>query len=145
MRKALATTLLITLLSTSFGPAAVAASSSNPIPSVQWKCRLSRLLDHRGLVVFFSPSAKMSWFGKEGFYKFYDTSDKTKSLTDSMLGRGTVKGDDKKLNTSSIYLNWKFRNLIDPKSLSVLVVVTDLKNQTSQTSCTWSEAEIPKL
>jgi hypothetical protein len=138
VRKILWIGLLNLGLLLSSGLTANAASSESSKPSVTWNCKLSRILDHRGMVVFFNPGAKMSWYGKEGFYKFYDMTDKTKSLADNLIGSGKVLGEDKKMNSSSIYLGRKFQNFLHATQLNLMVVVSDLKKQTSQASCAWT-------
>ncbi len=117
---------------------AMAANSDFVKPTVSWQCNLSRILDHQGTVVFFKPKAVMSWYGKKGFYKFYDISDETKSIGENLIGKGVVQGEDKKVNSSSIYLNRKYHNFLKATHLKLLVVVSDVKNQTARTSCEWN-------
>jgi len=138
VKKVLAVGILGFALLFPYGPSASAASSNISKPTVVWKCKLSRILDHRGMVVFFNPTATVSWYGKKGFYKFYDTTDKTKPLTENLIGNGVVLGADKKVNSASIYLGRKFQDFLSAKHLSLLVVVSDLKNETSQASCEWN-------
>lgn len=138
MRKLLAVATINFTLMFSLAVPALAAKPDSVKPSVIWECTLSRILDHQGTVVFFKPKAMMTWYGKRGFYKFYDISDKTKSLADNLIGKGVVIGDEKKVNSSSLYLNRKYHNFLKAKHLKLLVVVSDEKNQSAKVSCEWN-------
>ena len=138
VRKVLAIVAINFTLVYSLAVPAMAAKPVSIKPSVTWECTLSRILDHQGTVVYFKPKAAMTWYGKKGFYKFYDISNETKSLADNLIGKGVVIGDEKKVNSGSIYLNRKYYNFLKAKHLKLLVVVSDEKNQSAKVSCEWN-------
>ena len=138
MRKSLALAVVSTALVYSLLPTARAASTDSPKPIVTWGCTLTRQIDHQGMYLFFHPQAKVKWQGKKITYKFYNTTDKTMSLADDLIGQGTVSATGKGLNAASLYLSRKFRKFEDAKYLNLRVVVTDLEKQTGVAQCVWN-------
>lgn len=127
--------ILTTVVSTNTLVAAPATAAS---PQVDWDCKLFRVQDSTGIVVYFDPRAEATWSGKKLKYNMWSWSSRDTRKSQAGKKYGTITSNSTGWNRADLDLSTAFYyGGAESQYKKIVLKVTDSSGRSHRAQCIW--------
>jgi len=116
----------------------VAAPATAANPQVDWDCKLFRLQDPTGIVVYFDPRAEVTWSGKKLKYSMWSWSSRDTRKSQAGKKYGTITSSSSGSNRADLDLSTAFYyGEAESEYKKILLKITDSAGRSHRAQCIW--------